>query len=39
MGFVQHINAIILSENDSQNKAEEENEKKISRICKKFPAL
>jgi hypothetical protein len=39
MGFVQHIQLIILPENLSQNKAEEENEKKIARICKKFPAL
>jgi hypothetical protein len=38
VGFVQHIKAIIMPENFSQNKAEEENEKK-SRICKKFPAL
>jgi hypothetical protein len=38
MELVQHIQAIILPENLSQNKAEEENEKK-PRICKKFPAL
>jgi hypothetical protein len=38
MRFVQHIQAIILPENLSQNKAEEENEK-IPRICKKIPAL
>jgi hypothetical protein len=39
MGFVQHIQVKILPENFSQNKAEEENEKKKLRICKKFPAL
>jgi hypothetical protein len=38
MGFVQHIKLIICPENLSQNKAEEENEKK-TRICKRFPAL
>jgi hypothetical protein len=38
MGFVQHTQLIILPENLSQNKAEEENEKN-PRICKKFPAL
>jgi hypothetical protein len=38
MGFVQHIQVIILQENLSQNKAEEENEKK-TRICKKIPAF
>jgi hypothetical protein len=38
MGFVQYIQVIILPENLSQNKVEEENEKK-PRICKKFPAL
>jgi hypothetical protein len=38
MGFVQHIRVIIFPENFSQNKAEEENEKK-PRIYKKFPAL
>jgi hypothetical protein len=36
--FVQHIQVIILPENLSQNKSEEENEKK-PRIFKKFPAL
>jgi hypothetical protein len=39
MGFVQHIKAIILPENFRQNKAEEENEKKKSRISKKKSAL
>jgi hypothetical protein len=39
MGFVQHIQVIILPENLCQNKAEEENLKKKSRVCKKFPAL
>jgi hypothetical protein len=39
MGFFQHIKAIILPENLSQNKAEEENRKQKPRICKKFPAL
>jgi hypothetical protein len=38
MWFVQHIQVIILPENLSQNKAEEENEKK-PRIYKKLPAL
>jgi hypothetical protein len=38
MGFVLHIKAIILPENVSQNKVEEENEKK-TRICKTFPVL
>jgi hypothetical protein len=38
MSFVQHIQAIILPENFSQNKSEEENEQK-PRIGKKFPAL
>jgi hypothetical protein len=38
VGFAQHIKAIFLLENLSQNKAEEENEKK-SRISKKIPAL
>jgi hypothetical protein len=38
MGFVQHIQVIILLENLSQNKTEEENEKK-PRICKKLPAF
>jgi hypothetical protein len=34
----KNCSVIILPENLSQNKAEEENEKK-PRICKKFPAL
>jgi hypothetical protein len=38
MEFVQHIQVIILPEYLSQNKAEEENDKK-PRICKKFPVL
>jgi hypothetical protein len=38
MGLVQQIQVNIFSENLSQNKAEEENEKK-PRICKKFPVL
>jgi hypothetical protein len=38
MGFVQHIQLIILPENLSQKKTEEEKEKK-PRICQKFPAL
>jgi hypothetical protein len=38
MEFVQHIPGIIFPENLSQNKAEEENEKK-TRNCKKGPAL
>jgi hypothetical protein len=37
MGFVQHIQVIILPENLSLNKAEEQNEKK-PRIFKKIPA-
>jgi hypothetical protein len=36
MGFVQHIQAIILPENLSQNKAEEENEKKNQGFAKNF---
>jgi hypothetical protein len=39
MSFVQHIQVIILPENLSQNKFEEENEKKKPRIFKKCPAL
>jgi hypothetical protein len=39
MGFVQHIQAIILPENLSQNKTEEENEKKTKDLQKKIPAL
>jgi hypothetical protein len=34
MGFVQHIKAIILPENYSSNKAEEENEKKTKDLQK-----
>jgi hypothetical protein len=34
MGFVQHIQAIILPENLNQNKAEEENEKKTKDLQK-----
>jgi hypothetical protein len=36
MGFVQHITAIILAKNISQNKAEEENEKKYQVFAKNF---
>jgi hypothetical protein len=36
MGLVQHIQVIILPENLSQNKAEEENEKKNQGFEKKF---
>jgi hypothetical protein len=36
MRFVQHIKAIILPENLSQNKAEEENENKNQGFAKKF---
>jgi hypothetical protein len=36
MGFFQHIQAIILPENLSQNKAEEENEKKNQGFAKKI---
>jgi hypothetical protein len=39
MGFVQHIQVVILPENLNQNKAEEENEKKTKNWQKKFPAL
>jgi hypothetical protein len=34
MGFVQHLQVIILPENSSQNKAEEENEKKTKDLQK-----
>jgi hypothetical protein len=34
MGFVQHIQVIIFAENLSQNKAEEENEKKTKDLQK-----
>jgi hypothetical protein len=36
MGFVQHIKAITLPENFSQNKADEENEKKNQGFAKNF---
>jgi hypothetical protein len=36
MGFVQHIQEIILPENLIQNKAEEENEKKNQGFAKNF---
>jgi hypothetical protein len=38
MGLVQQIQVNIFPENVSQNKTEEENEKK-PRICKTIPAL
>jgi hypothetical protein len=36
MGFVQHIQVIIFPENLSQNKVEEENEKKNQGFTKNF---
>jgi hypothetical protein len=36
MGFVQHIQVIIFTENLIQNKAEEENEKKNQGFAKNF---
>jgi hypothetical protein len=36
MGFVQHLQVIILPENSSQNKAEEENEKKNQGFAENF---
>jgi hypothetical protein len=39
MSFVQLIQVIILPQNLSQNKSEEENEKKNLEFAKKFPVL